>query len=264
MRPYFVTVNGTDLKTKGFTVREATGLWESVQLTLQEQAVYRKAGAVLLDDEPIAVVRDLAIAGTYRGTDADNAETKLLGMKRLLGPLGRRNHVLVFGNLTAQQITARYMGMSDGPTGPQMEQRTIPMTLHFRSLDPYFVDVTATTLSAAEGVPVDVPMGTGLSEGVSTITFAGSAASTTRTYKSNTGATLGTTTLTHAFVNADVVVINDAERTISLNGVRNEGLLSNGDFIRMSPDDGDPSTSDWATLEVNHGALSHVYRRTWE
>lgn len=268
MRPYFVKVggaSGVDLKSLGVEVGEAEGLWASPTVTLDEQSVYRRAGAVLMDDEPATVVRELALHTTVMAADPDDFEAKLLAAKRLFGPVGRKDHLLVFGHQTSKQITARYVGLSDGPTGPQMAQSKVPVTFRFRSLDPYFVDVTPTTLGpVAANTPLPIPLGTGLSTPSITVTFAGSFSSVTITYKSSAGATLAHLVFTHAFVSGDVLVSNHAGPSVSLNGVRNESLYTSGEFFRLSPLDGVPATPAWGTIETNHGTLTVDYRSTWE
>lgn len=264
-RPYFVTVDGVDLKTLSFEVKSATGLWDDPLATLPEQAVYQVEGAVITDDEPVVPARDVVVSGTILGSDADDFETKRIALKRALGPKGVKDRTLVFGNQTAQQITARYMGMTGGPTDPQMLQQRVPVDLHFRCVDPALEDTTDTTLaSAAAGVARAIPMGTERCYGVTTITFGGSAASATLTYKNHSGSTIATMTMTHAFVNTDVLVIDHKARSVTLNGTRNDGLLSAGFFIRFDPADaGDASLAQWPTFETDQGTLSITYRRRW-
>jgi hypothetical protein len=198
------------------------------------------------------------------GADEDDFEAKFLTIKRSFGPRGRRDLKVVFGSQTAQQIMARFLGATGGPTAPQMVQRKVPVDLHFRALDPYAIDTTDTTLTAAAATPVAIPLGTSTCAGVTTITFSGSASSVTETYKTYGGTTRGSITLTHAFVNADVLVIDHLARSITLNGVRHEDLVTSGFFFVFDPNDGDPLLGHWPTIETNHGALSVVYRRRWE
>jgi len=263
-RPYFAALDGVDLKTHGFDVSSATGPWESGLVTLQEQAIAERDGAVLTNSIPVSSPRDVVLSGIVIGDDEDDFEAIFLDLKRFLGPRGRRDRTLVFGNLTAQQLTVRFMGISGGPTGPQMVQRKVPLDLHFRALDPYAIDTTDTTLTAAANTPLAIPLGTATCAGVTTITFSASAASVTVTYKTYAGATIGSITLTDAFVTGDVLVIDHQARTITVNGVPHVDLVTGGFFIVFDPSDGDPLLSHWPTIETNHGSVSLVYRRRWE
>lgn len=264
-RPYFVTVDGVDLTTHGFTVANATGVWEWADVTLAEQPIYRKPGVTLINDEPTVAVREIAISGTFVGTDEDDFEAKLLAVKQLFGVRGRKDLMLVFGNETTRQITARYVGLSGGPTGPQMAQRKVPFTFKFRALIPYYEDTTDTTLGpVAAATPVAIPLGTDVTAGTTTVAFGGSAATVTLTYKTYGGATAGTMLLTHAFVNTDSLVIDHDAATITLNGTRNDTLLTSGDFLRFDPADGDAALAHWPTIETDAGTLTVVYRRRWD
>src|SRR5689334_19581051 len=147
MRPYFLTANGVDLKTLDFVTRESPAPWDSGLATLQEQAIFQRDGVVLADDEPINAARDVVISGAIVGTDADDFESKLLTIRRFFGPRGTKDHLLVFGNQTAQQLRARFVGTSGGPTSPQMLQRRVPLDLHFRALDPFATDTTDSTFT---------------------------------------------------------------------------------------------------------------------
>jgi hypothetical protein len=245
-------------------VSSVTGLWDPPDVALREQAIYTQPGATLIDDEPTRPVREIGISGTFIGDDPDDLEALLLAVKQLFGVRGRKDLTLVFGNDTTTQITARYVGLGGGP---QMAQRKAPFTFKFRALTPYFEDTSDTTLGpTAANTPVAIPLGTELSVGTMSITFGGSASSVTFTYKNFAGDTIGTLTCTHAFVNADVLVVDNAG-TITLNGVRNDALLdesAGGDFIRFDPDDGDAALSHWPTIEADVGPLTVVYRRRWD
>ena len=264
-RSYFLTVDGTDLRTAyKFQVAQSAAPWERPVATLSEATLFEKDGAVLLSSEPAVQAADLVFDGTFLCTDADDFETQLTALRRFLGPKGTKAHTLVFGNQTSRQVSAYYMGFSGGPTGPQMVQRKVPVQLRFRALDPMDEDTSDTTLGpTAASTPVPIPLGTERCAGTVTIDFAGPAASVTITYKTFGGTTVRSMTLTHAFVALDQLVIDNDARTISLNGTRNDGLLTSGFFIRFDPNDGDAALSDWPTIETDAGTITVTYRRRW-
>lgn len=264
-RTTFLTVDGTDLRTAyKFEIAQSPAPWERPVSTLSEATLFEKDGAVLLSSEPVVQAADLVFDGTFLCTDADDFETQLTALRRFLGPKGTALHTLVFGNQTSRQVSAYYMGFSGGPTGPQMVQSKVAVQLRFRALDPYDKDTSDTTLGpTAANTPVSIPLGTERCAGTVTIAFSGSAASVTITYKTYGGTTVRSMTLTHAFVNTDSLVIDNDARTISLNGTRNDALLTAGFFIRFDPNDGDGSLSHWPTIETTAGTITVTYRRRW-
>ena len=262
---FFLEIDGVDIEAEfGFVASSVDGLWNAPPVTLNEQAIYQREGTILLDDEPTTPPRDLVVPGVIVGVDQGDFETKWLALKRFLGPRGTVDHTLVFGNQNAQQITARYMGNAQGPLSPQMRQRKVVVELHFHANDPVLMDAADQTVSeAVAGTPAPIPLGTERSRGKTQSTLAGSAASLTFTYKHYDGTPLGSLTLTHAFVASDVVVVDHDEMTITLNGVAANDLLSNGDFFRFDPRNGDARLAHWPTVEVDHGELLVTYRRRW-
>lgn len=264
-RDYYLKVDSVDLRPSfGFVVSQSAAPWERPLAALNEQPIFEKDGVTLMTSEPSVAGADLLFDGAILGADADDFETKFTALRRFLGPKGRKVHTLVFGNQTARQVSAYYLGASGGPTGPQMVQQRVPVQLHFRALDPYDQDTSDTTLGpTSASTPVSVPLGFELSYGTITIDFGGSAASVTVTYKHYDGTTKGSMTFTHAFVNADQLVIDLEARTISLNGTRDETLLTSGFFFRFNPVDGDPTLSHWPTVETNAGTITLTYRRRY-
>jgi Siphovirus-type tail component, C-terminal domain/Phage tail protein RIFT-related domain len=260
---FFVEVDAVDLATYGFRASGVSGLWDSPIVTLTEQAMYQREGVQLMDDEPTTPPVDIVVTGTIIGDDQGDFESLRLALLRFLGPRGAFDRTLVFGNQPDRQYTARFMGSPATPTPPVMIQGRVSTDLRFRVLDALAQDTTDQVVTAAAATPAPIPLGTERCRGTTSTTLSGSASSVTFTYKHHDGTTLGSITVTHAFVTSDVVAVDHDNMLILVNGTPHAEYLSDGSFFRFDPLDGDASASEWPTVQVDHGALTVTYRRRW-
>jgi hypothetical protein len=247
----------------GLKFGTVTGLWDAPVVTLTEQAIYQREGVELMDDEPTTPAVDFVVTATIVGSDQGDFESQLRAAKVFLGPRGAVDHALVFGNRPDQQWIARFMGAVASPAPPVMIQRKVPVELHFRALSALAEDTTDQVVTAAEATPAPIPLGTERCRGTTSTTLSGSVSSVTFTYKNHAGTPIGSITVTHPFVNADVVAVDHDDLSIWVNGDRHDEYLSDGSFFRFDPRDGNASAAEWPTVEVDHGALTVTYRRKW-
>lgn len=256
-------VRGIDLETVGFSAAVLEGLMDSPAESSDEVNVPLREGTTRTSTVRVVEPRDGRVRGELSGAtetafrtnrDAFLYHLSFLDVAVLLGMHDDRQ---LLGSLKGKVAMAPPTESGDGFT-----RADVDFTLHFEN--PVWQATTLSTPSGAANTDVSCPLGTRKVYPITTATVSGSAASITFTYKNYAGTTIGTPlVLTHAFVNADVVAVDHAAMTVTLNGARRDDLITAGDFFALDPRDGDYLLSHWPKARATQ-ALALSYRQTFQ
>jgi phage-related protein len=258
------TVNGVNPNTLGLKVESVPG-WESAPaLDYLTQQVPGKAGNILLRVTPQIGARRLTVNANVVGTSNADMLTKLDAIKALFAPLSL---VVVMDNRPTRSITCRLDGsVAIDPGETSMLTRKIAVTFTLVADDPWWYDIATTSMAEpGAGVGTSTPLGTAPSLPVLTATFTGSVAFYTITLYNSAGVQVGVITFTRAFVNTDVLVVDMANRTVTVNGVNALTTLSAGDFFALDAAlHGNYGTSAWPSILKGAGATMNIsYKKAW-
>ncbi len=260
---WILKANGVDLATIGVFVVAMDGNWDSPGESFDEVSIPLRNGTRRTGTRPKVDSLDYTLT-LFIGAATESAfETACDSLKYLLS----QELTIIGGNQPDRQRTGRKKGQvkirPNLAGGDGVVDGIATVTIHCE--DPVQYATTVTTESASSGTDHPCPLGTRFVFPTTTITFTGSASSVTLTYKNYAGTTIGTPmVLTHAFVNADVLVVDHNLMTAALNGSRDDRLITAGDFIALDPRDGDPSLSHWPTVRTSAGNIAIAYRKAFE
>jgi hypothetical protein len=259
MRPA-ILINGVELGTLGFKVREARGIWNTPTASSEGTQIPHRAGQLVPPAETVKIAsRTIDIIGWLRGTSRADFLTKLDVLKALLiGPL-----TVVRAEDPTREHRARLLSLTMTETGPVFLQRTQELILSLFCDDPYAYDASDQTVNFTAATAV--PLGTGPSAGVITIT--GAAADPVLTLKDPSGTVLETMGFTRTLGAGDTLTI-DLERflvTLTVGAVDTNDLpaMTSGGFFNFDPLHCDVFAGDYPTIEVSAGTGQLVYRRAY-
>jgi hypothetical protein len=261
------TINGVDPRVAyGLSVSEVQGWRDAVRETLPAVSVPGTPGLTATSTTRIVEPRRLIAPGVVTGVGATlalraaDARTKL---DRLFAALAKANLVVVMNDSSTRQLIADCEQIVVPPVAASMIADQLLATVHLLCRDPYYYDTALTTMNG--NVASNAALGTAPSRPTMTITFAG--AVTTLVYSLTNAAntvTFASISLTGPFVAADVLVVDCAARTVTLNGVLRPDLISAGDFFAMDVAlHGDYATSTWPTVRTNGPAYNLAYRKAY-
>jgi hypothetical protein len=260
MRPA-ISINGVDLGTLGFKVREARGIWNTPVASSEGTPIPWRAGQLVPPPESVKVAsKTIDIVGFLVGTSRADFLTKLDVLKALLiGPL-----VVTRAEDPTREYRARLLSVTMTEVGPVFLQTKQELLLSLWCDDPYAYDASDQTVSFTAAT--DVPLGTAPSAGVIVIT--GAAANPVITLKDPSGTVLETMGFTRTLGSGDTLTI-DLDRflvTRTVSGVDTDDIaaLSSGSFFNFDPRLADAYASDWPTLEVSAGSGVLTYRRAYQ
>ncbi len=252
---FALKVDGVDNATLKLRIASLPKNWSTPSISFPETTLPFVPGVVATSNVPKLAPMDYPIRGNIISANASGFETDVDALKYAYA--SGAGVALIPGNQPNRQRIGFLADMDIQPY-PSLAEAKFEAVLRCR--DPLWYATTNTTPSGAAATDIACALGTWTSLPVVTITFSGSAASTTLTYKTYGGATVGDPlVITHAFVNTDVLVVDMKLRTITLNGVRHDEYLSGGDFIELNPRDGVPSLAHWPTLRASAGAVAIAY-----
>jgi phage-related protein len=248
-----VSINGVDIKSVGFKLREPRGVWDLPSYAKDTTTIPGKPGQVAPESSTVKISsRMVDLVGTLVGSTRADFLSKLDQMKALITktPL-----VVVLAEQPTRQYVARPLGAGMTPTGPVLLQRQQEFTITMVCDDPYARDTTDQVVAFGAATPI--PLGTAPSGGVITIT---GGTNPTITYRDSAGNVVQTMGFTGT---GSPLVIDLDQFLASVGGVNAIDKLTSGSFIELSPLDGDYATSAWPTLEVDSGTGSITYRRAY-
>ena len=255
-----ILINGVELGTLGFKVREARGIWNTPVASSEGTPIPHRAGQLVPPADTVKIAsRTIDIIGWLRGTSRADFLTKLDVLKALLiGPLTVRR-----AEDDTREHRARLLSLTMTETGPVFLQRTQELVLSLWCDDPYAYDASDQTVNF--GAATAVPLGTAPSTGVITIT--GAAVDPVITLKDPSGTVLETMGFTRTLGAGDTLAI-DLEQflvTLTVGGVDSNDIaaLTSGTFFTLDPRDADVYAGDYPTLEVSAGTGQLVYRRAY-
>lgn len=264
-----LTINGTDPRTLcGLVIAEVTGWADDAVERYPTIAVPGRPGVVRTSLLSETAARRMVVTGTIIGAGASaatriaDARTKLDLLRAILAPASL---AIIFADLPSRSITADCEGVTVTAPPAMMVADKLPVQFTLVAHDPYFYDTATTTQTVSAGA---LALGTAPVRPLVTVTFTGSVAAWNWTlYRcALMGSTsLGPMSFANAFVAGNVLVIDNALRTVSLNGVARLDLISGGDFIAL-----DPATmavfasSSWPFMDWSGSStVSIAYKKAW-
>lgn len=251
---FVLKVDTVDNASMNLIIDKLPKNWSTPSISFSEVALPGVAGVVATSNVPKLAAMDYPISGNISCTSASNLETAVDNLKYAYA--SGSGVALLPGNQPNRQRIGFLSDMDITPY-PTLAQAKFDAVLRCR--DPLWYATSNTTPSGSSGTDIACALGTWTSLPVVTTTLSGSASSLVFTYKSYAGATLGSLTLTHAFVNADVVAVDMKLRTVTVNGTRHEDYITAGDFFELNPRHGDRALSHWPTIAVSAGAVTIAY-----
>ncbi len=257
---FLIKINTIDLQSYGFSPAVLEGNWDSPAQSFPEVNMPTREGTVRTTVDPVIEPLDFTVNGELGQSTQQNFEDYLDKFKYLVGS---GDLTIIVGN----QETRQRVGALKGPVhvAPYLaDTRAAPIRFVVHCENPVAYATSATTVTGSVSTDLALAMGTRRTFGVVTVAFSGGASSTTLTYKNYAGTTVATIVITHAFVNTDSLVVDMANRRVTLNGVRHDEYVTSGDFFAFSPYDGDYLLSHWPTLRSSAGSLSIVYTKAYQ
>jgi phage-related protein len=255
------TINGIDPKTYGFRPEVVSGWRDAPARSRTAVGIPGVPGERALDVAPQEAPRRLTASGLVIGTSAATARTNL---DVLIALLSEPSLSVIFADQSDRAVSCELESMVVAPPAAFVIARKIPVTVTLIARDPYAYDVAAQNIAAGTGGTA-CPLGTGPVRPVLTLTAAAAVNNPVITVRNSAGATIGTIGLTVALALNDVVVIDCAKRTITLNGVSRLDLLTSGDFVTLDiATQGVYRTASWPTIaRPANTTLSVVYKKAW-
>lgn len=241
----------------GFVVERIAGLHDAPPTSLTLQAVPGRAGALRMAS-PQVEVRQLTISGTIRGATAAAARTQ---RDTLLAVLQREQLTLRTGDDLSRQLRIDVTGVTSTTPGPQFIAPDLRLELTATAAEPYWSDITETTVGSIGTTPVACAVGSAPVAPRLTITGAGSVV---HVLLRTAGGDLVTRLQLVGLVPSTPIVIDCAAQTVTQGGVSQLRALLAGEFPVLDvATQGDPVTGAWPTLAVSQGTMTAVYAKRW-
>lgn len=241
---WLLKVNTVDLATYGVAIASIDGNWDSPSAEYDEVVLPGRPGTARTTREPTTGALDLNVVAEISNTTEQGFEDYADGVKALL----KSGDVTVIGgNQEARQRIGYVKGpIKILPDPADATHGSLRFTIHCE--DPAAYSTTPTTVSGAAAADLAVAQGTYFTYPVITVT--GPTSPLVITYKSYAGATVASLTVTFTG-SPTTVVIDCANRTVTVDSVRHDEYLTAGDFFRLHPGDGDYSLSHWPTVRAS-------------
>jgi hypothetical protein len=251
-------LNGVDVATLGFKLTRYPQNWDAPVESYPEVAIPGRNGTSRTALKPTVEPRDyeLAFENVQATEQAHEDATDTLKL------LTRGDVAVIIGNQETRYRTGYRKSLTAAPIGGEAATNSdVVLTLHCE--DPVLYDTSATTVTGGAATDLALPQGTYRTFGIITVTSATSPF--TLTYKHYDGTTLYWITIAAS----GTVVVDMLNRTITDDGVRNDGARTGGDYFAFDAADGVPALSHWPTLRTSVGSLSAggggiVYRKAYQ
>lgn len=261
-----LTLNGTDLASLGFYLKEVGGGYDAPDREIQTLSIRGRAGNLL--SPPI---RESGRVITLTGTLTSSAKT-VVGRSdaedalkdKLRAGLLRLARTDSVGSVWF--IEGMFRSIKAQPIGHPVNPTDDYVTLTMVSRDAYYRDVEPTIL-AFGSTRVSMPLGTAPSSPI--IRLIGAATNPVLSYRDAGGTVQRSMTFTASLAGTnDWLDIDMRYGKIVLwaSGVASNGrsLLTSGDFPwALDTHDGDFATASWPTLDVTSGNASVLYWAQW-
>lgn len=252
-------INGVNVATYGAAAVELRGNWDGPVVSFDE-AVMPGRGTVATSLTPTPDPLDLVAVLELNAANDQALEDAWDAFKFAL--YGATVTVIA-GNQEARQRTGVVLGSPSKIPSPVRDR--LQAEIRIRCRDPLAYATSATTVTGAINTDVDTPLGLAASLPVLTITSPSTGF--TVTYKNSASATVQTMTFTFAG-SPTTFVIDCANLTVTVDGVRHDEYLTAGDFFALNPHDGVPSSSAWPKVRTSSGsggtALSVTYTKAYQ
>lgn len=252
-------VNGTDVLTAyGAGMVDLRGNWDGPDQSFDE-AIIPGRGTVFTSLTPTPAPKDFV--GVFE-LNAANPTTLEANWDAFKYALYAASVTIISGNQEARQRSGVVLGTPTKLTAPQRDRLLAEVRIRCR--DPLAYATSSTTVSGAVNTDVDTPLG--LAGSFPVITITSPSTGFTVTYKNSASATVQS--MVFAFAGTPTTfVIDCANLTITVDGVRHDEYLTAGDFFALNPYDGVPSTSSWPKLRTSSGsggtAISATYTKAY-
>lgn len=243
-------VNAVDVSTYGFSVAELRGHWDAPALEFDEVQIPGTDGSTATTSDPLLAPLDFVVVGELIGSSPSDFETKLDTFKQALS---LSSLTLIGGNNSARQRTGVYVGPMN--VDPYTLKDSAKIAFKVRCRNPLAYDTTLTTVSGVAASAVTCVCGTYYSRPIISLS---TCSNPTLTYANASGTTVQTLTVTAT----GTMVIDCSARTVTVNGSRNDGAVTLGDFFRLSPLDGTYGSTS-PTVSASSGTMSITYRKAF-
>ena len=261
------TINGVDPSlpsTYGLAVSRVQGWLDDVQEQLPTINVPGVPGLVALSTTPTVAPRRLVAPGVIIGSGATlairaaDARTKL---DKLRAALAKPSLTIVLADQPTRSLTGDAELTVVEPVAASMIADKLPVTITIMCRDPYYYDITATTATGV--VSFVAALGTAQTRPTINLTAGGAIASLVlRVTNAADTVTYGTITV-GPFILGDIIVVDFAARTVTVNSVARPDLIIAGDFWALDvTTQGDYNASTWPTIRAG-AAVSISYKKAW-
>jgi hypothetical protein len=261
-----LVVNDQSLAQFGFVVDPMgiSGLLDAASTKVPTGTVPGRPGAVRLALLPETEAREIHVAGHLIGTSIADLMARADYLKQWLARGGDDLEIRSGYDLTRFWRGALTGCVITGVEG-QFYNPYATAELTFTCADPRAYGAEATVVGFGAQSRAPCPLGTAPSEPL--IRLMGPASNPVITYRSAAGAVVGSHGFTIALGNAEFLEVSTPDLTV----IRHSGgaasdaiaLEGSGDFITLSPDDGDPMVGAWPTLETSSGTGEALWRKTY-
>jgi hypothetical protein len=256
-----VYVNDYDLRRLGAELELVDGLRAAPSQRWVSTPVTGRMGELLLSGRPNVNARRVALRGRVVADTQAALETAIDALKSRL--LQGAIEVRPASNLT-RVLLCRLVAFAEQPFAPQMATPVTGITAELEALSPAWYDRDPVVVSAATAIRVACPVG---NLPVAPVVRIMGGTNPVLTLRTAAGDSVGSMTFTVTLAATDYLEVDMDAKTVTkyASGVATNGLslLTAGDFLTLSPEDGDELTSASPTLEVSAGALMVACARRW-
>jgi hypothetical protein len=258
-----VYVNDYDLGSLGATVELVDGLRAAAGQRWVSTPVVGRAGELLLSGRPSVQPRRLILRGKVTAASQAALESAVDALKSRLNQ--GAIEVRTAANLN-RVLLCRLTGFAEQPFTPQMLTPLVGFTADLEALSPAWADREPIIVSGAAAARVPCPVGNLPVAPVVQILGA-SGANPVLTLRAANGDSRGSMTFTVTLAATEYLEIDMDAKTATkvASGTPTNGLslLTAGDFLALTPEDGDEIAGTYPTLEVSSGTLQISYHRRW-
>lgn len=256
-------INNVDAATFGFILTEAPSWIDLPPRQTPTQPVINRQG-VTVTAAPIEAARRVVLRGFVTSASVATTRANIDALKAaLLAPLVQ----LIFQDNATRYVTVGLDSFTVGFQGPALIERRLRVEIQMTAYDPYFYDVTpSSVLFNVAGTPPGT-IGTGIIRPVLTLTGAATGPTTIQ-LTDKSGVAVSTMTIAGNTIGGDVVVVDNDARTIKKNGTSIISSLSGGDFFAIDPSDPRFNSTPFWYFYLTAGGPGNAnsvvsYRRTW-
>lgn len=262
-----VYVNDLDLEQLGFTVEEVLGLDDAPEVSLPVAGVAGMAGGVIMATREAKIdAREITITGHLIRASTAALDAALTQVKALLSGVLEVRSVR-----NANRVAVGYrQSIVEAPFKAQYRRVATKLTIRFLCPDPYLYDRSPITIGPISTTPVALVLGSAPVK--PRLLLIGAGASATVTYRDAGGVSRCVMGFTFSpshgatdYLDMDLdagVFQNSASGTVT-DGYAKWTTKTDG-LIVLDPQDGDPITGTYPTLEASSGTLLAVYPRSYQ